>query len=74
MGSFLTCLCPTKLLFHIHSNLNPFDESRLFVIPAEGTDSIDDLIDLLQRFPMHESVEFIEVGFDGCVIDAPDSL
>ena len=40
------------------------------MIPAEGTDGIDDLIDLLQRFAIHEPVEFLKVGFDGCVIEA----
>ena len=40
------------------------------MIPAEGTDGIDDLIDLLQGFSVHALVEFLEVGFDGCVIEA----
>ena len=38
------------------------------MIPAKGTDGIDDFIDFLQRFPVHEPVEFLKVGFDGCVI------
>lgn len=40
------------------------------MIPAEGTDSVDDLVDLLKRFPVHAPVEFLEVGFDGCVVEA----
>ena len=48
---------------------NAFDESRLFVISAECTDSVDDLIDLLQGLTVHEPVEFLEVGFDGFIIE-----
>ena len=40
------------------------------MIPAEGTDGIDDLIDFLQWLSIHEPVEFLEVGFDGCIIEA----
>ena len=40
------------------------------MIPTEGTNSEDNLIDFLQRFPVHELVEFLKVGFDGCVIEA----
>ena len=40
------------------------------MIPTEGTDGIDNLVDLLQRLAIHEPVEFLEVGFDGCVIEA----
>ena len=53
-----------------NANLDTLNKPNLLMVPAESTNSIDDLIDLLQRFPMHESVEFIEVGFDGCVIEA----
>ena len=52
------------------TNLNTFNKSRLLMIPAEGTDGIDDLVDLFQGLPIHEPVEFLEVGFDGCVIEA----
>ena len=34
------------------------------MIPAEGTDGVDDLIDFLQRLAVHEPVEILEVGFD----------
>ena len=40
------------------------------MVPTQDTDSVDDLIDLLQRSSIHEPVEFLEVGFDGCVIEA----
>ena len=56
--------------FQMHSNLNAFNESRLFVIPTESTDSVDDFVDFLQGLSVHEPVEFVEVGFDGCVIEA----
>ena len=39
------------------------------MISTKGTDGTDDLVDFLQGFPVHESVEFLEVGFDGCVIE-----
>ena len=52
------------------TDLNTFNESRLFVIPAEGTDGIDDFVDFLQGFAVHEVVEFFKVGFDGCIIEA----
>ena len=51
-----------------HSNLNALEKPRLFVIPAEGTDGVDDLIDFLQGLTVHEPVEFFKVGFDGCVM------
>ena len=40
------------------------------MIPAEGTDSVDDLVYFLQGFSVHEPVAFLEVGFDCCVIEA----
>ena len=64
---FLENIC---LFCQTHSNLNALNKPRLFVIPAEGTDSVDDFINFLQRLTVHESVEFLEVGFDDCVIEA----
>ena len=58
------------LFYQAHSNLNTFDEPRFFVIPTESTDGIDNLINFLQGLPVHEPVEFLEVGFDGCVVEA----
>ena len=40
------------------------------MIPTEGTNSEDNLIDFLQRLPVHEPVEFLKVSFDGCVVEA----
>ena len=40
------------------------------MVPAEVTDSVDNLIHLLQKFSVYEAVEFLEVGFDGCVNEA----
>ena len=40
------------------------------MIPAEGADGVDDLVDLLQGLTVHEPVELLEVGFDGCVVHA----
>ena len=48
--------------------LTPLYKSRLFVIPADSADSVDNLVDLLQWLSVHDLVEFLEVGFDGCVI------
>ena len=64
------CLLFCQLLPQANANLNPLNESRLFMISAEGTDGIDNLIDFLQGFIVHESVEFLEVSFDGCIIEA----
>ena len=54
----------------MHSDFNTLNESHLFVIPAEGTDGIDDLVDFLQGLSIHKPLEFFEVSFDSCVIDA----
>ena len=40
------------------------------MIPTQGTNRIDNLIHLLQRFPVHALVEFFEVGFDLLVLKA----
>ena len=56
------------------TNLDSLDESRFFMIPAEGADCVDALVDFIQRLSVHKPVEFLKIGFDGCVIDAPDSL
>ena len=53
-----------------HSNLNSFNEPCFLMIPTERTDGIDDFVNLLQWFSVHEPVEFLKVGFDGCVIEA----
>ena len=64
------CLLFCQLLAQADANLNALNKSRLFVVPAESTDGVDDLVDLLQRFPVHELVALLKVGFDGCVIHA----
>ena len=40
------------------------------MLPTEGTDGVDDLVDLLQGLSVHGPVELLEVSFDGCVIEA----
>ena len=42
------------------------------MISAEDTYSVDDLVDFLQRLSVHKSVEFLEAGFDGCVIETTE--
>ena len=39
------------------------------MISAEGADGVDNLVDILQCFPVHKLVEFLDVGFDGCVVE-----
>ena len=39
------------------------------MIPEEGTDGVDDLVDLLQGHTVHEPVEFFKVVFDSYVIE-----
>ena len=63
-------LLDITFLCQAYSDLHTLEKPRHFVIPAEGTDSIDNLIDFLQGLSVHNPVEFLEVGFDGCVIEA----
>ena len=44
--------------------LNAVDKAGLFMISAEGTDGIDDLVHVSQRHPIHEAVQFMEILFD----------
>ena len=67
-GCPVLCLGDIHFLCQTHSNLNAFNESHLFVVSAEGTDSVDDLINFLQWFSVHEPVDPLEVGFDGYVV------
>ena len=52
------------------SDFDPLNKPCLLVIPAEGTDGIDNIVDFLQVLSVHELIELLEVGFDGCVIEA----
>ena len=70
MGCLMFFSGLSNFCYQLYTELNPLEESRLFVIPTESTDSVDDFIDLLQWLPVHEPVEFLEVGFDGCGIEA----
>ena len=40
------------------------------MIPAEGADRIDNLVDLFQGLAVHDFVEPLEVGFDYLVVHA----
>ena len=51
-----------------HFTLNAFDKSRLFVIATQTINRIDDLSDFLQGLVVHDSVELLKFGFDGCVV------
>ena len=64
------CLLFCQLLTQADANLYPLNESCLFMIPAEGTDGIDNIVDFLQGLSVHELIELLEVSFDGCVIEA----
>ena len=59
-----------QFLCQAQPDFNPLNEARLFVIPAESADGVDYLVDFLQGFVIHKPVEFFEVGFDGCIIEA----
>ena len=61
MAALLLCSGDIQFLCQTHSNFNTFNKSRLLMVPAEGTDGIDDLIDFLQGFAVHDPVEFLEV-------------
>ena len=63
------------LLCQTHSKFNALNKSRLFVIPAEGTDGVDNLmIDFLQGLTVPVPAERLRVCFDGCVIEAAVGL
>ena len=47
LAALLFCLWNIHFIRQTHSDFNALDEPRLFAIPAEGTDSVDNLIDLL---------------------------
>ena len=44
--------------------LNAVDKAGLFMIPAEGTDGIDDLVHVSQRHPIQKTVQLMEILFD----------
>ena len=43
------------------ANLNPFNEARPFIIPAEPAHRVDDFIHLPKLHAIHQAVEFVEV-------------
>ncbi len=44
--------------------LNAVDKAGLFMIPAQGTDGIDDLVHVSQRHPIQKTVQLMEILFD----------
>ena len=56
----MLCLGDIQLFCKVHTNLNTFKKSRLFVIPAEDTGGIDELIDFQQGLTVHKLTEFLE--------------
>ena len=48
LAALLFCLWNIHFIRQTHSDFNALDEPRLFVVPAEGTYGVDDLVDLLQ--------------------------
>ena len=53
LAALLFYLGDVQFPCQIQAHFNAFYESRLFVISAEGTDGVDDLVDFLQRFIVH---------------------
>ena len=54
------CLFP-NFLSQSNTYLNTVDKTGLLMIPAKGTDGIDDLVHVSQRHPIHEAVQFMEI-------------
>ena len=52
----------------MNTNLDTFNESSLFVIPAELTNRIDNLVHIPDGHSVHLPVKFIEIRFDFIVV------
>lgn len=50
LAALLFCLWNNHFIRQTHSDFNALDEPRLFVIPAECTDGVNDLIDFLHEY------------------------
>ena len=46
------------------AHLNTVDKAGLLIIPAEGTDGIDNPVQFCQRYPIQKTVQFMEIPFD----------
>lgn len=56
------CLFP-NFLSQSDAYLNAVDKTGLFMIPAEGTDGIDDFVQFCQRNPIQKTIQFMEILF-----------
>ena len=50
------------------ANLDTFHKASLFMVTAEGTDRVDDLVHFLQRHSVHLPVQFVKVFLDLLII------
>ena len=52
----------------MNTNLDTFNEASLFVIPAELTNRIDNLVHIPDGHSVHLPVKFVEIRFDFIVV------
>ena len=57
------CLFP-NFLSQSNTYLNTVDKAGLLMVPAEGTDGIDNPVQFCQRYPIQKTVQFMEIPFD----------
>ena len=63
-------LCDIGLLCEPDADFDTFLETGFFVVTAEGTDRVDNLIHFPEGFAVHGCVEVIEVLSDDLVIES----
>ena len=54
----------SNFLSQSNTYLNTVDKAGLLMVPAEGTDGIDNPVQLCQRYPIQKTVQFMEIPFD----------
>ena len=64
------CLCDICFLRQSDADFDTFLEAGFFVVAAEGTDWVNDLVHLPEGLAVHGCVEVIEVLPDDLVIES----
>ena len=70
MGCPCFLLCNICFLGQSDADFDAFLEAGFFVVTAEGTDRVDDLVHFPEGFAVHGYVEIIEVLPDDLVIES----
>ena len=74
MGCPSLLLCDICFLGQSDANFDTFLEAGFFVVAAEGTDRVDDLVHFTEDLAVHGCVEGIEVLTDDLVIEPLNSV